>query len=102
MGTGMIAFSPFTAFQVIRFIIWSGTRSSLEKSSPFDSAASLVPARLVSLRFTREGRLVYASASSCALKLRHRGVAAASYCVIGGMPKISSIVRTIEEVVYIV
>ncbi|MGF7037576.1 hypothetical protein [Mucilaginibacter lappiensis] len=69
---------------MISFNIWSGITSSFEKSSLFDSALNLFFTSFFSFKSTLFGLTLKARKSALLLKLRHIGVAAASYWVKGG------------------
>src|SRR4051812_28326053 len=77
-------------------------RSTSEKSSLADASAPLPLAGLRAIRSIVTGTSSYGRRSASAVKVLIIGVAAASYCVIGGSFKISSMVRRYDAVVYIV
>src|ERR1700712_4766731 len=80
----------------------SGTRSSLVRSIWLLRTAVALVAVFLSLRLILAATDLKDVRFGSLLKLLNMGVAAASYWLIGGSPKINSIVRSIEEVEYIV
>src|SRR5579862_3917444 len=102
LAAGIMARPPFIAFQSTSLNWSSGTRSSAVKSKAADFFASSPEPVFISSRLTDSGRCLKGVVSGDAVKERHRGVAAASYWLIGGSPRISSIVRRSEEVEYMV
>ena len=77
-------------------------RSSLEKSKVSLNFALAVVAVFLSFRLMETGTEVNGFKLGVVINERHIGVAAASYWLMGGKPKINSMVRNIEEVEYMV
>src|SRR5258707_5626436 len=99
-GGGIVACAPRTALHTISLSSRSGARSGSEKSMAMDAAAPGADASFRSARRTRAGRCVYGVRAGEAWKERYIGAAAASYWLMGGRPRMSSIVRSIPDVVY--
>ena len=77
-------------------------RSSLEKSKVSLNFALAVVAVFLSSKLMLAGTDVKDLKLALPVKDRHIGVAAASNWLIGGKPKINSMVRNIDEVEYMV
>src|SRR5262245_44626652 len=101
-GAGICELAPRTDFQMISLNSMSGAASSLLKSSCADLCEPGAFCGFFSARSTRASRCLYGARSALFMKELYIGVAPASYWLIGGSPRISSIVRNIPEVVYIV
>src|SRR5436305_14375906 len=98
-GGGAFDAPPLTERQMISFSSASGARSSTEKSIASDCCEPNAVGRLRSSVGTRAGSRENASRFGTPLKALYIGVAAASYWLIGGRPRISSMVRSTPEVV---
>src|SRR5262245_60286389 len=101
-GAGIREFAPRTDIQMTSLNSMSGSVSSLLKSQEADCCAPGAFSGFLSVRSYFAGRCLNGVRSALFEKLLNIGVAAASYWLIGGIPRISSIVRSIPEVVYIV
>src|SRR5215467_1305220 len=104
-GAGIRELAPRTDFQMISLNSTSGAASSLLKSSCAERCEPGAFSRFFSARSMRASRClngVRSAPLAPLVKELYIGVAAASYWLIGGSPRISSIVRSIPEVVYIV
>src|SRR6266508_329875 len=101
-GAGIRESAPRTDFQMISLNSTSGAASSLLKSSCAERCEPGAFSGFFSARSTRASRCLNGVRSALFVKELYIGVAAASYWLIGGNPRISSIVRSIPEVVYIV
>src|SRR6187549_1868802 len=97
-GGGIGESAPRTDFQTISFSSNSGVRSASTKFIASDAPAPQALAALRSSRGTRAGSAVYGVAAVVWNAL-YIGVAAASYWLIGRRPRISSIVRSMPDVV---
>jgi len=102
MAKGCRIFSPFTAFQITSVNARSGMRSSFEKSKVSLSRCQAFSTVFFSLISTCRGFAIKTAVFGSDEKQRHMGVAAASNWLIGGIPKINSIVRNMELVEYMV
>src|SRR5262245_60176313 len=101
-GAGIRDFAPCTDIQITSLNSMSGSVSSLLKSQAADCCAPGAFTVFLSVRSYLAGRCLNGARSALSVKLLNIGVAAASYWLIGGMPSINSIVRSIREVVHIV
>src|SRR6185295_5220637 len=91
--------SPFRPCQSTRLNSTSLLSSSLTNENCSDFFCHLFIATFFSSRLTRGAMALNENGLASALKQFHIGVAAASYWVMGSIPKINSIVRSIEAVV---
>src|SRR5215468_6508531 len=104
-GAGIRESAPRTDFHMISLNSTSGAASSLLKSSCAERCEPGAFSGFFSARSTRAPECLNGVRSAplvTLVKELNIGVAAASYWLIGGNPRISSIVRSIPEVVYIV
>ena len=101
-GAGISDDAPRTDFQTTSFSSRSGARSGLARFMRSEACAPGASSAFVSVRETRGSRARYGAGSADAAKAANSGVAAASYWLIGGRPRISSIVRSTDAVEYIV
>src|SRR6185312_5728900 len=97
-GAGITLFSPFTDCHITSFNSRSGTASGLEKLKVAESFAAAVVASFLALISTFAGFTLYGVISGWGVKQLHIGVAATSYWLMGGSPKISSTVRSMAAV----
>lgn len=102
LGGGIGASPPFIPFHKISLKSRSGTRSSFVRSIADDLFDHSFEAVFLSRRSTFAGKAWNAVRSGVEVKHLHIDGEEASYCVIGGIPSISSIVRNTEVVEYIV
>src|ERR1051325_1005199 len=98
-GGGIGDPTPFVARQRISLRRISSVRSASEKSIRDDSAAPKLLGRLFSSSDTVSGIRRYCDMLTVLSNAAYIGVAAASYWLIGGKPRISSIVRSTPAVV---
>src|SRR5713226_9429245 len=99
-GGGITEPRPRTASQIIWFSSRSGARSGALKFMRSDAAAPGEFQSFFVSSGTRDGRTVYGASDGVVVNALYIGVAAASYWLIGGRPRTSSIVRSTPEVVY--
>src|SRR5215470_8535664 len=95
---GMVLSSPLTLCQIAWFRVISSVRSASEKSIRDDSAAMGAEGPLVSVSDWLGTSAVYGAGSGRPWNALSIGMAAASNWVIGLIPVISSMVRSIETV----
>src|SRR3984957_15735605 len=99
-GTAIRELSPLTLFQIISLRAYMGARSNPEKSilrlalAPGASLAFFAFTSIIGL-ITLKGVTIGVAANEAYI-----GIAAASYWLMGGSPRNSSIDRTIEMVQY--
>src|SRR6476646_6471782 len=98
-GGGAFAPAPLIERQMISFSSASGARSSTEKSIAIDCAAPNAVGGLRSSVGTRAPSRKNGGRVGTPLNALYSGVAAASYWLIGGRPRINSMVRSTPEVV---
>src|SRR5579885_1609070 len=99
-GGGMGESAPFTLFQRISFRANMGARSTSSRSIARLSLAPQESRVFFSWTSSRGATAVYPPRSGAVRKLAYIGGAAASYWVMGGRPSSSSMVRSMEDVVY--
>src|SRR5207302_1640338 len=97
---GMGDAAPFTERQMISLNSCSGMRSASAKSMRRDASAPHAFLSFFSSSRMRAATCVNGVSTGVAWNDPYIGDAAASYWLIGGSPKISSIVRSTEHVVY--
>ena len=95
----MTASAPRTDFQRISLSSRSGARSASTRFMRSEAWAPGASSRFLARMSTRAGRTAYGVGSGFAAKAPKSGVAAASYWLMGGRPRSSSIVRRTPEVV---
>ena len=98
-GGGIGESAPRTDFHRISFSSYSGVMSASVKFMASDASAPQALAAFFSSSGTRAGSAVYGVATGVVWNALYIGVAAASYWLIGGRPRISSIVRSMPDVV---
>src|SRR4051794_37533155 len=101
-GGGIGEWAPRTAFQMISLNTRSSARSSISRVNRFEASAPQADARFFADRSVFGMRWEYGVRSAVAVNAADIGRAAASNWLIGSRPRISSIVRSIDEVLYIV
>src|SRR5207247_6610702 len=98
----MIESFPLIAFQMISLNSMSGAASASSKFISIERCAPGAFGGLTSVRETRAGRAEYDARSGSLVNALNIGVAAASYWLMGGIPRISSMVRSMLVVEYMV
>src|SRR5438093_11694419 len=99
-GGGIGELAPLIERQMMSFNSTSGARSSTEKSIASDAAAPNEAGRFFSSVGTRGVRRWYVAMFGVPVNALYSGAAAASYWLIGVSPRISSIVRSTDDVEY--
>src|SRR6185312_3013197 len=102
-GGGIGESFPFTAFQMISLKTRSSARSSASSRSSFnDASAPKASLAFLAFKSIRAGWAANGARSAVGANEAAIGRAAASNWLMGSRPRINSIVRSIDEVLYIV
>src|SRR5262249_45162064 len=99
MGGGIRDPAPRTDFQITSLSSYSGARSASSRFIAAEAAAPHASGPFFSVSDTRALRDSNTAEFGTGWNAPYIGVAAASYWLIGGKPRMSSMVRSIPEVV---